>query len=839
MVRELRFAARQLTKSPGFTALAVLTLAVAIGVNSAIFSIINGVVLRPMVPVRPAEVVNLYTSWKDADRDYRPFSYQELRALREESQPFSEVAAVQHVMVGIGENETRRRSFAVLTSDNFFRLMGTRPAAGRFYDEAESRPNANVRVAVASHALWKRMGARADFVGSRLEINGRSYTIIGVTAEGFSGLHAVLAPDLWLPLGVHGQLRPTYAEGAAGDLLAPRAYRLDLMARLAPGVSEEAARARLPALAERLTALQPPGSDGGRRARDLQMHPPPRFTITSVPKSPEPVGLFGVLLMGMAAVVLLIASLNLANMLLARGTTRRREIAVRLALGASRGQVVRQLLAEGLLLAAAGGAAGLLLSIWGNDLLVHSLGGLFTSVSFSMVLDLEPDALAVAVTLALCLLATLVFSLGPALRTSRADLVTDLKQEAGEPAGGDRLHRFFAPRHLLVMAQMALSLSLLFAAGLVLRGAIRAAGEDPGFHAQGTLVTEMDFTLGDVDDASASRSMQLALQRARELPGVTAAAIGTVRPYGDHTLTRRFVRAGASPVADGAPGVSGIYSAISSGYFDTLGVRLLRGRDFTAQEGAAVAILDARMAATLFPDGDAVGRRIRYTQPPLDGGPAELEVVGVVASHRHEVFGEVPRRVFVPLARALNEGVFMYAHFGSADRAAVLAALPVLRQALRTVAPDLPVLEMTPFEDLLDRNVELWMLRLAAVLFGVLGGIALLLAAVGVYGVKSYLVARRTREIGIRVALGARPGHVLSLVMKQATLQTMVALAAGVLVALAAGRLLARLLFRVSPADPLALVLASAVLAATALLACFLPARRATRVSPMSALRTE
>jgi putative ABC transport system permease protein len=837
MLRDLRFALRQLTRTPGFTAVAVITLAVAIGVNSAIFSIINGLVLRPMVPLRPAEVVNVFTAWKDAPRDYRPFSYQEYLALRDSDDVFADVAVVQHVLVGVGPDQERRRSFASLTSENFFSLMGVRPALGRFFDQAEARPNAGVRVAVASDAMWRRLGGRRDLVGSTVRVNGQPFTVIGVAPAGFSGVHAVFAPELWLPLGVQAQLG---LEGRNGSS-ASRQYSLSLVARLRAGLTLAGARGRLDALAGRLTALQPP--ETGTRARQLQLQAPSRFSISSTPADEAPVTLIGTLLMAMALVVLLIASLNLANMLLARGTARRKEIAVRLALGASRGRIVRQLLCEGLLLAVAGGAAGLLLSAWSNDLLVHALGALYPSISFSMVVTLAPDALVLAVTVALCLAATLVFSLGPALDSSRADLVADLKQETGDPTGARRLHRFFAPRHLLVMAQLALSLALLFAAGLFVRGALQAARVQLGFRPAGVLVAEMDFTLGRNDPAAARRSMLAALDRTRALPAVSGAALGTLLPYGGDTVTRRLTRAGEPPGPGRPDGPRPVYTAITAGYFAALGVPLLRGRDFTAQEQdpdgtPAVAIIDQALADDLFPGGGAVGSRIRYAAPPSDGSPGDLEVVGVVASHRHDVFGASRPRLFVPLTRAPGGSVFLYLRLGS-DRRSVLAAEPRVRQALREVQPDLPVLSLTPFLDLVEQNVGLWIIRLGAVLFGILAAIALLLAAVGAYGVKAYAIARRTHEIGIRMALGADAGNVFVLVMKQAALQTLLALAVGTVLALAAGRVLSRLLYQVSPTDPLALGLAAAVLAAATLLACYLPARRATRVTPMSALRTQ
>ncbi|HEV8184429.1 MAG TPA: FtsX-like permease family protein, partial [Chthoniobacterales bacterium] len=622
---------------------------------------------------------------------------------------------------------------------------------------------------------------------------------------------------------------------------------LNVVARLGSGLTMDSVQSRLPVLAQRINAVQPPDSGA---PRELQVQTPSRFSISTTPQDDGPIGMIGVLMMAMAAAVLLIASLNLANMLLARGTARAKEMAIRLALGSSRWRIVRQLLCEGLVLAVLGGVLGLLISVWSNNLLLRSLGTLFGSMSFSIVVPLKPDVVVLSVTFLFCLFATLLFSLGPALKATRADLVNDLKQQVGEPAHVGRLNRFFAPRHLLVMTQIALSLMLLFGAGLFLRGALAAGGVDLGFEPHDGLIAEMDFTLGNTDPAVAKRLMFATVDRVRQLPGVRGAALATMVPYGNLTNTKRVQPASEAIVARADPnapsqGQNGLYTSVTPGYFDTIGVRLLRGRDFTQAEAEnkdtpKVAIIDETMAKKLFPDADAVGQRIKGTNPPKDGSSGEMEVVGIVSQHRHEVLGsDIPKRLFVPLAQAYNGAVYLHVRASSTERGAVTAMIGTLRQTLRDVDVDLPVLQIAPFTDYVEKNVGLWTVRLAAVMFGIFGGIALLLAVVGVYGVKAYAVARRTREIGIRMALGAKPGDVFALIMKQGALQTAFALAVGILLALGLGRVLAQMLYQVSPADPIALVVASALLGAAALLACFIPARRATRVSPMTALRTE
>jgi putative ABC transport system permease protein len=848
-MNDLKFALRQLRKSPGFTFVAVLTLALGIGVNSAFFALVNGLLLCSPIPVRPEEVVNVFTARQNASHDYRRFSHMEYRELRENrGNVFADVAALEWELAGIGDEQNMRRNLVFLTSENFFSLMGVRPVIGRFYNAEECRPNANLPVVVASYALWKRMGGRQDFVGSKLRINGRSYSVIGITPDGFSGAHALIAPDVWLPLGAFSQFLSGSGESESRyDLAQPKNYLLNLTARLQPGLNIDAAKSRLPALGKHLTAIQPSDAEG---ARELQIQTPSRFHLSDTPQDERPVALMATLLMPMAGAVLIIACLNLANILLARGATRAKEIAVRLALGASRWRIVRQLLCEGLLLAICGGLVGLIISVWCNDLLLHSLARLVGSVNFSLVVNLHPDATVLAVTFLFCALATLLFSLGPALKASKADLVHDLKQQVGEPTRTGRFNRFFAPRHISVMAQIALSLMLLFSAGLFFRGALKASGLNPGFEPAGDLVTELDFSLVKKDPAEARRLMFAAVQRARELPSVQKVAIGTLLPYGIFTTTRRIMSMREALPTDPKapdPGASALFTAITPGYFDAIGVKLLRGRDFTQAEAEnkntpRVAIIDDEMAKKLFPNTDAIGQHIRYTQPPNDGSPNDMEVVGVVSSHRHELplrTDTLNRRLFVPLAQGYTANVFLHIRFATRDRRALIGQIPTLRQTLRDFDPDLPILSIAPFSDLVEKNFSLWFVRLGATLFSIFGGIALLLAVVGVYGVKAYAVACRTREIGIRMALGAHRRDVFALIMRQGALQTALAVVVGLFLSLTAGRVLAQILYEVSPSDPFALVAASVILAAAALIACFLPARRATHVDPIEALRAE
>jgi predicted permease len=847
-VHDLRYALRTLARSPGFTAVAIATLAIAIGVNSAIFSLVNGLFLRPMVPSKPAEVVNIFTARQGPNRDYRSFSYEEYTALREANPVFRDVAALSFTLVGMGRDESLRRSFVFFVSDNFFSLLGVRPAAGRFFTAAESRPNAGSPVVIASYALWQRLGGRPDFVGSTIQVNGQPLTVIGITPRGFSGLNAVLAPDLWLPLGIYTLFsNPLTSDSPNNDLARPNTYALNLLGRLSPGVDVATAVPLLPPLARRLAALQPPEA-ATAAARELQIQPPSRFNLSNAPSADTPIALGAALMLGMAGVVLLIACLNLANMFLARGTTRAREIAIRLSLGAPRWRVVRQLLAEGLLLALAGGVLGLLLAQWSDDVLTQSLNAKFRALNFGLAFELQPDATVLGATLFFAVVATLIFSLGPALRSVRTNLVHDLKLQTGDAAVTGRWNRFFSARHCLVMAQISLSLVLLFSGGLFFHSALNASGLNLGFDPGGSAVAEFDFSLGRNSEAAVRAKLPALLAQLRERPEIRAAAIATQLPY-TNVDSRRQIAPADAPVPSGPDakqsGFDGIFCATTTEFFDVIGVRLIQGRTFTSiesesREAPPVAIVDARMARLLFPNGEALGRRIRFTSPPADGSPAEMEIVGIVSDHRHQPrSGEPDPHLYVPFPRGYSPGVYLTVRFATDNPGSVAVATAGLRTALRRFDPDLPVLRLAPFADLVERNLDLWLVRMGAVLFGTFGGIALLLAVVGVYGVKSYAVARRTREIGIRIALGAMPRDVFALIVKQGALQTAFAVLIGTGLSLLIGKVLASALFDVSPADPPILAASIGLLALSALLACYLPARRAIKVNPTDALRAE
>jgi predicted permease len=837
MSSDFRYAFRQLAKSPGFTAVAVLTLAIAIGVNSSVFSIADRLQFRPLIREHPEQIVSLFTGRQGADRDWRRFTYEEFMVIREARDVFAEVTAAQDSVVGIGREETLHRNTVLYCADSYFRLLEAQPWRGRFFTAEECAPGAGQAVAIASHALWQRLGQPDGLVGSTLRIDDLPYTVVGIAPQGFAGTNRVLAPEAWLPLGMIGQARGTDTPGDPGlrNLFNPRRPLFLLTARLQSGVTLANFSTHTRELDARLNALAGEGAD---RARELIAAPPARNDFSLQPKGDESI-LVGPALVGMALVVLLIASLNLANLLLARGVARQQEIAIRLSVGASRWRIVRQLFVEGLVLSVIGGAIGLLLSLWCNDLLVQAISAQFSTQSFSYAIDLAPDRRVLAATLAYGLVATVVFSLWPAWRATKINLVSDLKRQAGETGGAPRWARFFSAANCLVMVQVALSLALIFGSALFLRSVHAASHVTLGFVAEHRLLAELDYGVAKLSRAEVARREQAVLNRAAGLPGVERAALSTQTPYETARNEAPVQALGTTAGPENLPQRNGVFTAVMPGYFDTMGIALLRGRDFTAPEctpGASptVAIVDETLARQLFGAEDALGRRVKFAGAKGNG----LEVIGIVRSPRHSPSdAQPPVRIYVPLPQSFGSRVYL--HVRLAASAAPATVLATLRHELRALEPDLPLLQALPMTEFLQRNMELWELRITATFFGVFGALALGLAVVGLYSVKTYAVIRRTREIGIRMALGAQSPQVMALIVKQSLLQTALGLLVGCGLALGVGRVLGSMLYKISPADPLALGGAALVLLGATLFACWLPARRATRVNPTEALRAE
>ena len=783
MISDFRFAFRQLWKSPSFTIAAVTVLALGIGVNTAIFSLVNVMIFQPPPYKQPAEIVQLFSQNTKSPKNFRAFSYPTYCDVRDQNSVFSGLLAHDDSVVGIGEKGSFRRAVVDVVSSNYFSVLGVLPAYGRAFLPEEEKPGAGERVAVVSYSYWQKHSRDPSLLGSSLLINGRAYTIVGIMPEGFTGTESVFSREAWLPLGVHDEIIRDRG-GARNRSLAERGNdRLMVIGRLKPGVTAEAAAPALKGLAANLEAAFPVE----QKDQTFMTTPLNKFATSTDPVEEDPVPTVGALLAAMAAVVLLVACLNLANMLLARGTARRKEIAIRLALGGSRGRIVRQLLTEGFVLALLGGVCGLLLGLWSSDLLVASLSNI---LPMDIVWLGGPNPTILGATLGFCVLGTICFALGPAIKLSRAGVIEDLKQQAGEDVSRPRWR--VLPRNPLVVVQIAFSLALVTAAALFLRGAGKAASVETGFRAGNVFLVEVDASLGGFDQKRAQELYRTVGEKFSALPGVQHADISATVPFGTNFVRRTVLRAGLSPAPDDKPATAAegrtfvpFSNSVGADYFAAVGLPLLRGRTFTRAEatqpgGPAVAVIDEVLAKKLWPEGEAIGQQIQF--PVREGAPPEtaensggqirrgesIEVIGIVPAIKNRLFEKEPAgSIYLPFARGFQNDVFFFVKFASLPASAESATADLLRRAVQSVDPLLPVLELRTFEKHMDGNPQLWIVRAGAALFSIFGGLALGLAVIGVYGVKAYSVARRTREIGIRMALGAQGKTVQWMILRE------------------------------------------------------------------------
>ncbi|ACB73313.1 ADOP family duplicated permease [Opitutus terrae] len=857
-LQDLRFSLRLLARTPAFTVAAIAVLALGIGANTAIFSLVHQLIWSPRPFAEPDQIVQLYSQDKKNPQNFRLFSYPTYRDLAAQNEVFTDVLAHNLAMVGIGEGAGARRSFAALVSSNYFSVLGVALPQGRAFTPEEERPSSNIPVVIASHLYWKHTGFDPALVGKTIRVNERLFTVVGITPEHFSGTMMLLGAELYFPLGMYDSLAGDFMKGHSDRTLERRdANQLFLLGRLKPGLTVATAQASLQMLATSLEQSYP----AEQKDQTLLVGALPRNSTSVAPQRENQLTVIGMLLVGMAGIVLLIACLNLANLLLARGHARRKEFAIRLALGGGRRRLVRQLLTEGLVLALLGGAAGLVLAIWGNGLLLNSVA---SKMPLALFFEDSVQPAVLAATLGFCALAVFGFALGPALRLTRTTTIDDLKEQAGEDPATHRRRLRWLPRHPLVVAQLALSLGLLCTAALFVRGALKAGSIETGFKADETLLVEVDAALGGYDQTRALQAYRAVNERLAALPGVQAASIGTVVPFGMISLGKDVRRAGLRPEPGAHPATaaegrsySANWTSVGAGYFSAMGLPLLRGRSFSATETDApgaplVAVIDENLARQLYPDGEALGQRIEFgrgdieppsasEQPAGDARtPKTMEIVGIVPATRWDLFDAAEAgAVYVPFAQGFQSNAFFHVRAATASPEARLALVDAIRREIRAAAPAVPSFTARTFRQHLEASLQLWVVRTGATLFGLFGALALVLAAVGIYGVKSYAVTRRTREIGIRVALGAAPATVRWMILREGLVTTLAGLACGLLLALALGAACAGILYQVSAVDPFAFTFAPLVLALAALLACWLPARRATRVSPMTALRTE
>lgn len=807
--QDVRYAARALGRSPLFTLTAILSLAIGTGATTAIFTLVNTLLLRPPPGIgAPERLVDVGRS--QDGQGFDNMSYPNYVDYRDRTTTLSGLAGIQLEprslsLAGPGGGEAVQ---GTVVSGNFFDVLQVRPAAGRFFLAEEDRVPGAHPVVVLSHRYWRdRFAGDAAVVGRTVVLNGTPFTVVGVAAEGFQG-PSILAPDLWVPV-----MSMPLLGGSAGMLDARQAVWLMAVGRLKPGVPVSAAQAELGGIARQLEQAYPESNEGhGARVLPASVFPGEMRTMVRG---------FLALLLAVTLLVLLIASTNVAGMLLARAAARRREIAVRLALGASRGRLLRQLLTESLLLFAVAGVAGVLVAYWMVAGLLALVPRLPVPVAFDPALDWRVLAFALLVSLGAGLLA----GLAPALQSTRPALVPALKSDASGGGGSGRLRL----RSGLLVAQMALSMLLLVGAGLFLRALVQARAIDPGFDPAGVEIASLDLQLANYTDSTGPQFAATLLERARAMPGVQHAALSTALPLGGGGLGLGGIEVPGRTPPDERRGWNADWNVVSPGYFDVMRLPLARGRDFTDADrtGAPdVAIINQTLAGWLYPGQDAIGQTFR-------NGDRTVTIVGVARDAKYRTLGEPPRGfVYVPLAqRYMSRTTLLVRTTPGASAVAPVRRLLAELDAALPILNQMSLVEYTA-ASLFPQRVALWVA-------GSLGVVALLLAVLGIYGVTAYAVTQRTRELGIRIALGAGRPRVVRLVLRQGVLLAGIGVLVGLAAAAALTRLLRGLLYGIAPTDPLAFGAAALLLVAAAVAASWIPARRASRVDPMVALRSE
>jgi predicted permease len=792
-------------KSPGFTVVAVAVLALGIGANTTIFSLVNAVLLRPLPVKDPDQLVLLLT--KRPDSVNHNFSYPAYADYRDRNDVLSGLIAYSFTTASFSSGGSTERVAAELVSSNYFTTLGVSAALGRTFLSEEDKIPGTHPVAVVGDGLWKRhFGSDPKTLGKTVTVNGHAFTVIGVAPEGFRGADIAGSTEIWIPLMLQAQVL------AGSDFVHSRtANWLYLLGRLKPGISMQQAQAAMAVLDSQLRKANPSPE-------------PEEIVLVSGRQGDSilPVDLSLPLLLLMAAVqiVLLIACANVANLLLVRATARRKEVAVRLALGATRFRLVRQLLIEGSLLALLAGACGLIVAVWLRDFLVNFK--LWTE-SIPATMDLSLDVRVLAFTLLLSILTGILFGLAPALNASRLDLVGALKDEISAIGrGASRLPL----RKILVVAQVALSLVLLIGAGLLVRSLQKLLAVDPGFRPANVLLMSVDLEPSGYDKTRGRSFQQQVLEKLKSLPEVQSVTVASVPP-----VNRGGSR--SSVYLDPRdPGTEVDFRVVGLRYFQTLGIPLLRGRDFTQQdrEGTPeLVIINETMARRFWPGQDPIGKRILWTRK----GPY-AEVIGVVRDGKYRNLREEAQPSFyLSLLQSYRPNMTIHARTVGNP----LVVLGKLRAEVQALDKYLPVFDIRTLEDQI--RMSLAQERTTTLLCSSFSLFALLLAGVGLYGVIAYSVTRQTKEIGIRMALGAEPRDVLKLVLKEGATLVTFGLTLGLAAAPALTNVLSSLLYGVRPTDPLTFVTVSLLLAAVAMLASYIPARRATKVDPMVALRYE
>jgi macrolide transport system ATP-binding/permease protein len=810
MLNDLRHAIRMLLKTPGFTAVAVITLALGVGANTAIFSVMDRLLARPLPVVRPGQLAVLAQQFGDGQLDF-DFCFPLFRDFQRGNSVFSQLTASADMAVGLSAGGATERQRALLVSGNYFSMLGVNAALGRTFGPDEGVEIDDGPVVVLSHGLWeRRFGADPQVIGRKVTVNGKPFTIIGVAPREFTGTTRGQVPDLYVPITMYGQLS-TERPGNEHPL-ATRFYTWhQIFGRLKDGIAHSQAQAAMQALAQQIHAITPANT-----STNLVILPGAQGFTYGVRETRLPLNL----LFAIAGLVLLIACANLANLQLARASARTREFAIRLALGARRGRLIRALLTESLALALLGGGLGVLAASWLTAVLER-----FRPADSSLELSGGFDARVLVFAAGASVFTGLLFGLAPALRASRPQLVPELKGGGGTTEA--RIGRWNL-RSGLVILQIALSLLVLVSAGLCLRSLKKLQQIEAGFEPSRVVLMSFDLGLNNYKQPEAKDFYDRLLERVRTLPSVEAASLARATPLDGNRLG-----IGDERVEDYHP--FGDFNLVAPDYFRALSIPLLRGRDFTSTDvahGLPVVIVNNAFVRRYWPGQDALGKRI--FQQKDDSVPAE--VVGVVETTRSRTLGDSPRpALYFPITQKPEMALALTLSVRTGLEPAATIAL--LRELVKSLDASVPVFGVRTLAQQKDGSLALQ--RMAATLLSGFGVLALMLASLGIYGVLAYSVSRRTREIGVRMALGAQVADVLGLVLRQGFGLVMVGMALGLASAFAATRLLRSFLYEVKPLDPLTFGSVVLLLAFVALLACWLPARRAAKVDPMVTLRCE
>jgi predicted permease len=816
LLKDIRYGFRTLLKSPGFTAVAVISLALGIGANTAIFSIISSMLFAPLPVEAPRQLVSIFTT-DVKNPGTLPVSHYNFLDYRDKNDVFTGVLAFNFAAVNLnrGTGESKQ-VFAEVVSGNYFDVLGVKPLYGRtFYPDEDKTPGTHP-VTVLSYACWQRdFGGDQSIVGQTTSLNRHDFTVLGILPKDFTGTDVGNGPDLYIPMMMHNEVQADLAMFYDGR----RGLAFNLVGRLKPDISLQQAQAAMSTLASQLEQEYPKDNEG----RNVRLMP--LLQARTDPTGDGRLFWKSVLLMGIVVTILLIACANVTNLLLARATRRRREIAIRLAIGASRARLIRQLMTESLVLSLIGGTVGFFAAVWTKDLiatLVPFGGG--GPNNQQTKLDVRVLLFALAITIA----SGVLFGLVPALQASKPDLVTTLKGDVTQPLG-HRAWRLNLKKSLVVL-QVALSMMALITAGLFVRSLQKATQINPGFVTDNVVM--MGFNLGreGYNEAQGKQFHRRLLERVSAIPGAQSATISRDRMFGGGFQRSVFIEGQEPP-----PGGRGLLVQVNNiglRFFDTLGIPLLKGRDFAESDNESapkIVIINEAMANRFWPEQDAIGKRFKFF-----GDTDYRMVVGIARDSKVNSLTEQRRPfVYVPMQQEYAPQMTLYVR-ALGDTKSTVAAL---RSEIQGIDPNLSLLNVQTLNERVEGSLQEE--RTEATLLGTAGGLALLLAAVGLYGVMAYTVAQRTREIGIRMALGATRGNVLGLVLKQGAALVLAGIIIGMGAAFITTKLVVGSLFGITAADPVTFAVTSVLLILVSLVASLIPARRATKVDPMIALRYE